>query len=147
MQIESEITVARPQADVFEYVARAELLPEYVTEFEWVRQDSEGPPAHGTRYSYKMARGRAEGTFEWTEFEPTRRLAWHGPPVSAGPGSMEPAGAWTFSEEGNSTLVKLVMAPSPGGLFKLFAPFMAIGMRRGNARALERLKQNLEAGT
>jgi hypothetical protein len=38
-----------------------------------------------------------------------------------------------------------VMTPKPGGLFRLLAPFMAGGMRKGNARALERLKQQLEA--
>jgi hypothetical protein len=36
------------------------------------------------------------------------------------------------------------MTPRPGGLFKLIAPLMAIGMRKGNAQALERLKQRLE---
>jgi len=30
-------------------------------------------------------------------------------------------------------------------MFKLLAPLMAAGMRRGNADALERLKQRLEA--
>jgi len=33
-----------------------------------------------------------------------------------------------------------------GGLFKLLAPFMAAGMRKGNEKALERLKQRLETG-
>jgi hypothetical protein len=37
------------------------------------------------------------------------------------------------------------MAPTPGGLFKLLAPFMAAGMRKGNERALARLKQRLES--
>jgi hypothetical protein len=38
------------------------------------------------------------------------------------------------------------MAPTPGGLFKLMAPLMASGMRKGNDAALQRLKQQLEAG-
>jgi len=38
------------------------------------------------------------------------------------------------------------MTPQPGGLFKLLAPLMSLGMRRGNAKALERLKQRLEGG-
>ena len=143
MQIESEITIDRPQADVFAYIAHAEELPEYVTDFEWVKQSSDGEPALGTRYSYKMRRG-AEGTFEWTRFEPTARLQWDGPAVKAGPGSMQPSGWWEFSDAGAGTRVKLVMAPTPGGLFKLLAPFMAAGMRKGNANALERLKQRLE---
>jgi uncharacterized protein YndB with AHSA1/START domain len=146
MQVESEITIAKPPAEVFDYLARAECLPEYVTDFESVRQVSDGEPAIGTRYSYKMSRGQAEGTFEWTGFEPATHLAWQGPAVKAGPGSMEPAGWWDLSETGAGTRVKLVMAPTPGGLFKLLAPFMAAGMRKGNAQALERLKRRLESG-
>jgi uncharacterized protein YndB with AHSA1/START domain len=146
MHVEAETTVNRPRAEVFDYIAHGERLPEYVTDFESVQQVSEGGPARGTEYSYKMSRG-AQGTFDWTEFEPSSRLAWHGPPAKAGPGSMEPAGHWELSDEdGGATHVKLVMEPKPGGLFKLMSPFMARGMRKGNARALELLKEKLEGG-
>jgi hypothetical protein len=57
---------------------------------------------------------------------------------------MQPAGWWELADEGDSTRVKLVMAPTPGGLFKLIAPLVAAGMRNGNDAALERLKQRLE---
>jgi uncharacterized protein YndB with AHSA1/START domain len=144
MHVEAETTVNRSRAEVFDYLSRAERLPEYVTEFAWVEQDSEGEPARGTRYRYKMARGQAEGTFDWTEFEPQSRLAWHGPPAKAGPGTMEPSGWWELTDTDGGTRVKLVMTPEPGGLFKIIAPLMAMGMRKGNAKALERLKQQLE---
>jgi uncharacterized protein YndB with AHSA1/START domain len=144
MQVETEITVDRSTQDVFDYVAHAECLPEYVADFDEVTQDSEGEPSLGTEYRYKMKRG-AEGTFKWTRFEPTSALAWEGPPAKLGPGSMEPAGWWEFSPVRNGTRVKLVMAPRPGGLFKLLAPFMAAGVRKGNVAALERLKQRLES--
>lgn len=143
MQIESEIQVTRPPAEVFQYIAHAEYLPQYVTDFESVSQVSEGAPAVGTEYSYRMRRG-AKGTFQWTRFEPDSRLEWHGPAVKAGPGSMEPAGWWELTQTANGTNVKLVMAPAPGGLFKLLAPLMSAGMRKGNAKALELLKQQLE---
>jgi uncharacterized protein YndB with AHSA1/START domain len=143
MHLEAEITVERPRAEVFDYIARGEKLPEYVTDFSWVKQDSDGEPTLGTTYSYKMARG-AEGTFNWTEFEPSSRLAWHGPPAKAGPGSMEPSGRWELSDAGTGTRVKLVMTPKPGGLFRMMAPLMAMTMRRGNAAALQRLKGKLE---
>jgi uncharacterized protein YndB with AHSA1/START domain len=146
MQIETEIAIERPRAEVFDYIAHAERLPEYVTDFAWVKQASEGEAKLGTEYSYKMERG-AEGTFEWTEFEPHSKLAWHGPAVKAGPGSMEPSGWWELSDAGTGTQVKLVMAPAPGGLFRLMAPLMAMGMRKGNAKALERLKERLEQGS
>jgi uncharacterized protein YndB with AHSA1/START domain len=146
MHFEDEIAVARPRPEVFDYIARAERLPEYVTAFAWVKQESVGEPANGTRYSYKMARGSAEGTFDWTEFEPHTRLAWHGPPAKAGGGSMEPSGYWELSDEGAGTRVKLVMTPKPGGLLKLIAPLMAGGMRKGNAQAMRTLKERLEGG-
>lgn len=145
MQIESEITVERPIQEVFNYIAHAEYLPEYVRDFQTVTQTSQGDPGAGTQYSYRMGRG-AEGVFTWTRFEPNSYLAWEGPPVKAGPGSMQPAGWWELSPEEGATRVKLMMAPTPGGLFRLLSPFMAAGMRRGNSAALERLKQRLERG-
>ena len=144
MQIESEITIQRPAAEVFDHIARAERLPEYVTEFDWVRPASEDEPALGSTYSYKLARGQAQGTFEWTQFDRPSKLAWRGPPAKAGLGSMEPSGRWELGEADGGTRVKLVMAPRPGGLFKLLVPLMSGGMRKGNARALERLKRQLE---
>lgn len=145
MRVEAEITIDRAPQDVFDYIARAEYLPQYVSDFDSVSQSSEGEPGVGTQYRYRMKRG-AEGTFEWTRFDRPSHLAWEGPAVKVGPGSMQPAGAWEISEAGGGTAVKLVMAPTPGGLFKLLAPFMAAGMRKGNAQALERLKQQVEQG-
>lgn len=140
---EAEIEVGRPRAEVFDYLAHAEHLPDYVQDFAWVKPEGAGEPGPGARYSYEMKRG-AKGTFEWTEFSPPGRLGWHGPPAQAGPGSMEPSGWWELSDSGAGTRVKLVMTPRPGGLFRLMAPFMGMGMRKGNQRALERLKARLE---
>jgi uncharacterized protein YndB with AHSA1/START domain len=145
MQVEAEITIDRPVQEVFDYLARGEHLPEYAAEFASVRQTSGGPPAQGTQYRYATSRG-AEGTFRWSRFEPPSHLAWEGPPVKAGPGSMQPAGRWELSRSGAGTQVRFVMAPTPGGVFKVLAPFLAAGMRRANSAALERLKQRLEAG-
>jgi len=145
MHIEADTVIARPSSEVFDHIARGERLPEYMTEFSWVRQVGTSQPALGTNYEYKMARGQAAGTFEWTEFERPRRLAWHGPPAKVGPGSMEPSGWWELSAEGDGTRVKLVMSPKPGGLFKLLAPLMAGQMRKGNVAALKLLKQQVEA--
>src|SRR4051812_2906147 len=146
MHVEAQTRVDRPRAEVFDYLARAERLPDYVTDFAWVKQESDGEPGQGTEYSYKMARGQASGTFRWTEFQPPGRLAWHGPPAKAGPGTMEPSGWWDLTDDGAGTRITLVMTPEPGGLFKLLAPLMSASMRKGNAKALERLKARLEGG-
>jgi uncharacterized protein YndB with AHSA1/START domain len=141
---EAEIKINRPRSEVFEFLARGERLPEYIDDFESVTHEEPGEPALGHVYSYKMKRG-AEGTFEWKEFQPHDRLAWSGPRVKSGPGSMRPTGFWQLSDEGAGTHVKLVMEPEPGGLFKLMAPLMRMSIAKGNVRALEKLKTRLES--
>lgn len=59
---------------------------------------------------------------------------------------MEPSGSWELSDEGEGTRVTLVMSPKPGGMFKLMSPLMSSSMRKGNARALELLKEQVEGG-
>src|SRR3954451_10810889 len=142
---EAEITIDRPRNEVFEFLAHGERLPEYVDDFETVSHEEPGEPARGHVYSYRMRRGGVEGTFEWKEFQPHDRLAWRGPAVKSGPGSMRPTGHWELHDEGAGTRVKLVMEPEPGGLFKLMAPLMKGGMAKGNVRALDSLKTKLES--
>lgn len=145
MRVEAEINVARPRTEVYAYLLRGECLPEYMSDFETVQQVTPGEAKTGTEYSYRMGRG-ARGSFEWTKLVPNSHLAWSGPPVKAGPGSMQPAGWWDLSDSAGETRVQLVMAPQPGGLLKLLAPFMAAAMRRSNEEALARLKERLEQG-
>ena len=142
MHVEAEISIARPRVQVFEYLARSEHLPDYATDFAWVKQTSHGEPRLGTEYRYRMKRG-TEGTFARTEFEPHIALAWHGPSAKAGPGSMEPAGRWELSDAPEGTNVKLIMAPKPHGLLKLLAPMISSGVRKDLPIALEQLKQTL----
>jgi uncharacterized protein YndB with AHSA1/START domain len=142
---EAETTINRPRSEVFDFLAHAEHLPDYVDDFETVSHEEPGEPARGHVYSYRMKRGGVEGTFEWTEFQAHDKLAWSGPRVKSGPGSMRPVGHWELRDEGAGTRVKMVMQPEPGGLFKVMAPFFKPGMKKGNARALDKLKKRLES--
>jgi uncharacterized protein YndB with AHSA1/START domain len=146
MHVEAQISIARPRAQVFDYLAHSEHLPDYATDFVWVKQTTHGEPGLGTEYRYKMKRG-TEGTFTRTEFQPHDRLAWHGPSAKAGPGSMEPAGRWELSDAAGGTNVKLTMAPKAHGLLKLLEPMISRGIRKDLPLALERLKQTLEHPT
>jgi hypothetical protein len=58
---------------------------------------------------------------------------------------MRPVGHWQLTDDGTGTKVKLVMEPEPGGLFKLMAPLMKMGMSKGNERGLQNLKRILES--
>lgn len=105
MHVEAEISIARPRVQVFEYLARSEHLPDYATDFVWVKQTSHGEPRLGTEYRYRMKRG-TKGTFARTEFEPHIRLAWHGPSAkapAAPTGLLEPdPGRWSRAAAGSS---------------------------------------------
>ena len=97
MRIEAEISVDRARPEVFDYLRDAERLPDYMTEFATVEQVGDGSPKVGTEYRYSMAAGQAEGSFEWTKFVPSSHLAWSGPAVKAGLGTMQPV-AETFRQ-------------------------------------------------
>ena len=61
---------------------------------------------------------------------------------------MEPAGHWELTDdEGGGTRVTFVMTPTPRGLFKVLAPLMAMSLRKGSPRALQRLKERLESSS
>jgi hypothetical protein len=143
MHVASEITISRPRAEVFDYLANGEYLPEYASDFVWVRQTSAGQPGPNSEYAYEMKQGTA-GTFRRTVFEPHSKLGWQGPPAKAGPGTMAPSGGWELSDAGHATRVRLVMSPTPGGLTRLLSPIIARKIAKDLPPSLLRLKQRLE---
>jgi uncharacterized protein YndB with AHSA1/START domain len=146
VQAQAEITIARPRDEVFAYVAHAERLPDYIADFTRVEQLTGGDPELGTEYRYKMERASAEGTLAWTEWTDGTRLAWSGPPVQAGPGSLQPSGSWDFTDDGSGgTHVTLGMAGEAGGMLKMFSSKLEGAMQRRTDRAVIRLKELLEA--
>ena len=140
----AQITIVRPRADVFDYLARSEHLPDYAGDFIWVKQTSTGAPGPGTEYEYQMKRG-IHGTFHRSEYTPHTTLAWSGPPAKAGPGSMAPSGRWELADApGGATTVTLVMSPTPGGLLTLMAPVIFRRIADDLPIALARLREQLE---
>ena len=143
MAVSVEVTVERPPGQVFEVVARGERLPEWMGNFERVEQASEGPPALGTEYRFKMRR-TPESTFEWSEFEPGRRVAFSGPPLRTGPGSLEPRGAIDVELADGGSLVRVTLDSVLRGAIRLLMPIMRRSMRNGAFQNVSRLKTLLE---
>ena len=139
----AEAEIGRPREEVFDYLAHGEKLPDWVEEFEEVEQTSEGSPAKGTTYRYKMRRG-GESTFEWAEFEAGRRIAWDGPPLKSGPGSMRPRGQYDLEDADGGTRVRMTQDPEMAGFMKLMAPLITRSLKKGGPRSLEKLKGILE---
>lgn len=145
VSVELEIEIHRPRADVFDFLARGENLPRWMSEFESLEQLSDGEPGLGTVYRYRLRRPPRRSTIEWTEFERERRIAFAGPKISAGLGSLAPAGSLTLEElTGSVTRVRAVYAPRPGGVMRLLEPLVAASIRNGRRADLERLKEVLE---
>jgi uncharacterized membrane protein len=143
MGVSVEVTIGRPPEKVFPVVADGERLPEWMEDFERVEQLSEGPPALGTEYSYKFKRS-PESTFEWSEFEPGRRVAWSGPPLKTGPGSLQPRGGIDVEPAPEGSRVRVTLDPLPGGVMKAMLPLLRRSMRNGAVQSLSRLKALVE---
>jgi uncharacterized membrane protein len=146
IDVGESVEIRCPARDVFDYLAHGENMPRWISVFEKVEQDSEGPPAKGTIYRYRMAsRRRPESTFEWTEFEPGRKLAWEGPAIAVGLGTLEPSGEYELSECDGATRVTMRMHPKTTGIATLLSPLMSRSMRKEAAENVQRLKETLEA--
>jgi uncharacterized protein YndB with AHSA1/START domain len=146
IDVQSDADIRRPASEVFTFLADGENMPRWMGIFETVKKVSEGPVGKGTTYHYRMARrGKAESDFEWSEYEPNRRLSWHGPPISTGPGSLEPSGEYLLTEHNGATHVTMRMHPKTTGLMSLMSPLMARSMRKEAAGNMQRLKEVLES--
>jgi uncharacterized protein YndB with AHSA1/START domain len=144
MHLEAQIDISAPRTEVFDYLAHGEYLPEYASDFVWVRRILGAEPGLDAEYAYKMKRG-TEGTFRHAVYEPHLRLVWRGPPARSGPGTMAPSGTWELTDIEGGTRVNLVMSPTPGGLLRVMAPFISKSVARQLPASLTRLKQRLEA--
>jgi uncharacterized protein YndB with AHSA1/START domain len=148
LDVVQAVEVERTPQVVFEFLSDAENMPRWMDHFVMVEQASEGPPELGTTYRYKMKTGSGEeSTFEWSEFEPGRTLAWHGERVKGTRGgTIEPNGRWELQPAGEGgTLLRGRMQPELGGTMKLLAPFMRRRIKKGSKRDFQKLKEMLES--
>ena len=146
IKVETEIEIARPPEEVFEYLADGEKLSEWMRDFESVEKDSDGPIGKGTKYRYRLSRPDKVSTFEYVEYEPGRLAAWAGPPVKTGPGGLAPRGRLELEPSGEGTRVRAVFEPEPHGFMKAMQPVVTYTLRKDSTRDLERLKEILEGG-
>jgi uncharacterized protein YndB with AHSA1/START domain len=141
MQFTNTITIDRPPAAVFAFLARFENLPRWNYAIGETRQVSPGPVGVGSRYvQTRTLPTRSEETFEVTAYEPDRTLAVRGT-FGPFPGEvtylLEPAG-W------GTTLIN-TMDLAPTGLMGVLAPLATSRVKAAVAANLGRLKQILES--
>jgi uncharacterized protein YndB with AHSA1/START domain len=145
MAIVETIEIARTPEDVFAYLDQLERHGEWQTQIVSVTRETAGPTGVGTRATdvRRVPGGKQSVTYEITEYDPPRRVAFrgvNGPVRPVGSVTVEPAG------EGRSRLTLELDLRSHGLLGLLFAPLARSQSRKLVPEDQRRLKERLEAG-
>jgi uncharacterized protein YndB with AHSA1/START domain len=144
--ISSSFEIARPPADVYQYISDPARFPEWQHDVVRVRVDSDGPPAVGTRFATTRRIGRIEHTTtqEITQASPPRTRAARGVD-----GTFRPNATVTIEGRGDGTrsLVTIALDFEGHGIGKIL-PLDVIGRMaaKGAPRSYQNLKERLEDG-
>lgn len=143
VDVETEIVIDRPVADVSAYAADPSNAPQWYTNIESVEWKTPPPVRTGAEVEFvaRFLGRRLEYTYELAELDPGERLVMR---TRDGPFPMETTYSWTAISTG-ATRMSLRNRGQPAGFSKLMAPFMAPAMRRANRKDLAKLKSILES--
>jgi uncharacterized membrane protein len=144
VDVSSQITIARPRAEVAAYACDPDHATAWYENIRSVAWVTPPPLAVGTRLAFVAAflGRRLEYTYEVRELVPGERFVMS---TQQGPFPMETT--YLFADEdGDATRMTLRNRGEPAGFAKVAAPVMARAMRRANGQDLRRLKAVLERG-
>jgi uncharacterized protein YndB with AHSA1/START domain len=140
MRFTNTITIDRPPAAVFAYLADFENVPQWNYAIQQTRKLTDGPVAVGSRYQQRRTLpDPAEETFEVTEYEPDHTLAVRG---TLGPFPAQ--ASYTLEAAGDATVLTNTFDLEPQGALKLVAPIATRRIKSAVAANLDVLKQILE---
>jgi uncharacterized membrane protein len=139
---ERSVTINRPAADVFAYIGDASKA----TEWRSGVVDTELVSGQGKGAVYKQGvRGpmgrRIAADYEITSWEVAKRIEFK---AIAGP--VRPVGGYKFSETGGKTKVTFWLNAELGGWKRFVLGRSVQGTMNSEMKALDRLKEKLEAG-
>ncbi|MDX1687260.1 MAG: SRPBCC family protein [Candidatus Promineifilaceae bacterium] len=140
IDINSSITVGRPAGEVFDFVNNQKNAPLWLSGWLETRPTSE---TEGVGYTWidvvEVFGRRVETEFEVTEFEPARKIAF-----KSIRGSFPVRGIYSFTPDGDGTVVTFALQGEPAGFFKLAEPLLARMLQRQWDTNLANLKDILE---
>jgi uncharacterized protein YndB with AHSA1/START domain len=142
VDVTSDITIARPRADVAAYACDPDNATEWYENIKAVEWRSAPPLRVGSRVAFVAAflGRRLDYTYEVRQLVPGERLV-----MSTDKGSFPMETTYEFSDAaGGATRMTLRNRGEPSGFSKMAAPLMAKAMRRANGADLRRLKALLE---
>lgn len=134
--------ISRPVAVVAEYAADPVNAPEWYANIKAVTPHAPGTPLGvGARMDFvaHFLGRRLSYTYEITEYDPGRRLVMR---TSDGPFPMRTT--YTWSAEGDATVMTLRNTGTPSGFGAILTPFMRLAMKAATTKDLANLKRILE---
>jgi carbon monoxide dehydrogenase subunit G len=137
------ILVARPQHEVFDFIADARNRPQWDDSVEREELTSPEPIGVGTtvRTRLKPSLGRrAEYTWDIVEHAPPS-----GQTIDSTSGPFPTTLEYRLSDEGGATRVEFSVTGRPRGVLRLLQPLIARTIQQNLDRNFPRLKQLLEA--
>src|SRR5919201_2888555 len=140
MKVERHITIARPPAEVFDYIADVRNDPSWHTDVLEVRSSTE-VVGMGTTFDVRVkpSMGVSEGTMTVSRFEPGRLIEFDGRM-----GRMAPRVTNICEPDAQGTLVTRRVEIEPPGMMRLMSPLIASKIGKSNEGFLANLKRLLE---
>ena len=142
VDVSTEVVIHRPLDEVAAYAADPTNAPEWYVNIKSVEWKTPPPLRVGSKVAFvaHFLDRRIAYTYEIVEFLPGRRLVMRS---AEGPFPMETTYTWESAGTG-ATRMTLRNRGTPAGFSRLFAPFMALAMRRANRKDLATLQAVLE---
>jgi uncharacterized membrane protein len=142
VDVKTEIIIAKPIQVVAEYASNPNNAPEWYENIKSIEWKTEKPLAVGSKLAFvaEFLGRRLEYVYEVVELIPEQKMVMR---TVDGPLPMETTYTWIEIND-QTTKMTLRNRGKPSGFSKIFAPFMAMMMRRANNKDLQQIKVILE---
>lgn len=142
LDVETQITIARPRAEVAAFAADPDNATTWYANIESAEWQTPRPLAIGSRFAFvaRFLGRRLAYVYEVKEMVPDERFVMA---TTDGPMAMETTYTWTDAA-GGATTMRLRNRGEPAGFSRMLGPVMAPAVRRANRKDLAELKGILE---
>ena len=141
VNVQTEILIRRPRAEVAAYASDPDNAPQWYVNIDRSQRLTPGPVAVGSRVAFiaRFLGKELNYTYEFVEYVPGEKLVMR---TAQGPFPMQTT--YTWADDDGGTRMTLGNSGSPSGFSRLAGLFMAPMIRRETRKDLQKLKSILE---